>query len=324
MNGNFPIYINEAPDGSMYFTDLLTSRVSRITPSGKLSEYLLPSAFGKTNNARPIAVYVRKDGVAVVSEESGHAYGYLLKDGTVEELPLTPKGSQAAALTYDRLGTLWVQYNTPDLIARINADGSITTFPIPTKDAVQHRITIGPDGELWYTELKADRIGRMITGHADGPTVDGVAGQRFDGVKNGSSGLDDRAVFLQGKNQYDDRYTLKVRGNGSAADRRSSIVDFIRNLQGNVNRLTRSAGKPTFGLQQPIIRGPGLRSSFQVENGLITFSQRQRLGPAVYAHSFTMKVRHNGVAAGKTTNLSSATAHFLEAVEVESGGGGII
>ena len=37
-----------------------------------------------------------------------------------------------------------------------------------------------------------------------------------------------------------------------------------------------------------------------------------------------MKVGHNTGPSGHTTNLSSATAHFLEAVEVESGGGGVI
>ena len=45
-NGNFPIYIKQAPDGSMYFTNLLTSRVSRITQSGKLTQFPLPSTYG--------------------------------------------------------------------------------------------------------------------------------------------------------------------------------------------------------------------------------------------------------------------------------------
>ena len=126
--------------------------------------------------------------MAVVTEESEHAYAYIQKNGTVTEKPLAPVDSEAASLTYDRLGTLWVQYNTPDLIARVAADGTITTFPIPTMDAVQHRITIGPDGELWYTELKADRIGRMITGHADGPAIDGVAIQSYAGSRTARPG----------------------------------------------------------------------------------------------------------------------------------------
>jgi virginiamycin B lyase len=333
LNGNFPIYIKQAPDGSMYFTNLLTSRVSRITPSGKVTQFPLPSTYGPPNNARPIAVYLMADGVAVVSEESGHAYAYIQKNGTVTEKPLVPIDSEAASLTYDRMGTLWIQYNTPDLIGRVNADGSITTFPIPTMNAVQHRITIGPDGELWYTELMADKIGRMITGHADGPAIDGVAGQSYSGVANGTTGLDDQASFAQGRNTYDAHYTLKVIGTSTALDRQNSIVHFIRNLQGDINRVTQNTGKhdchksnppPIYGLQQPPYRAAGLSSSFEIKNGLITFSQSERIGQAVYVHNFTMRVGHNNGASDNTTNLSSATAHFLEAIEVESGGGGVI
>jgi virginiamycin B lyase len=331
-NGNFPIYIKQAPDGSMYFTNLLTSQVSRITQSGKITQFPLPSTFGPPNNARPIAVYIKDNGVVVVTEESGHAYAYIQKNGSVTEKPLAPIDSEAASLTYDRLGTLWIQYNTPDLIARVNADGSITTFPIPTMDAVQHRITIGPDGELWYTELKADKIGRMVTGNADGPAIDGVASQSYTGVANGTTGLDDQAFFAQGKNTYNAHYTLTVSGPATALDRQNSIVHFVRNLQGDINRSKQSVSQrnaqgksaPIYGLQQPAYTADGLTSSFKIKNGLVTFTQTETIDQAVYTSTLTMKVGHNTGKAGSTTNLSSAVAHFLEAVEVESGGGGVI
>ena len=331
MNGNFPIYIKQAPDGSMYFTNLLTSRVSKITQSGKLTQFPLPSTYGPPDNARPIAVYVKDSGVVVVSEESGHAYAYIQKDGLVSEFPLTPTDSEAASLTYDRQNTLWVQYNTPDDIARVNADGSLSVFPIPTTDAVQHRITIGPDGELWYTELMADKIGRMVTGHADGPALDGVATQGYSGTPNGTGGLNDRAYFAQGNNTYNAHYSLTVRGTATAADRQNSIVHFIRNLQGDINATTLTSSKyngntvkSTYGLQQPAYVAAGLTTSYKIKNGLVTFTQSETIGQAVYTHTFTMKIAHNYAASSNPTNLSSATAHFLEAVEVQSGGGGII
>ena len=331
-NGNFPIYIKQAPDGSMYFTNLLTSRVSRITPSGKLTQFPLPSTYGPPNDARPIAVYLMNNGVAVVTEESGHAYAYIQKNGLVTEKPLAPIDSEAASLTYDRLGTLWIQYNTPDDIARVNADGSLNVFPIPTTDAVQHRITIGPDGELWYTELKADKIGRMITGHADGPDLDGVASQGYSGAPNGTSGLDDQAYFAQGNNTYDAHYTLTVEGTATAAGRQDSIVHFIRNLQGDINGTAKTSSQyngknasiPPYGLQQPAYIAAGLTSSYKIKDGLVTFQQVETIGQATYIHTFTMKIAHNYGASSNPTNLSSATAHFLEAVEVESGGGGVI
>ena len=74
----------------------------------------------------------------------------------------------------------------------------------------------------------------------------------------------------------------------------------------------------------PAYTAQGLSSSFKFKDGTITFLQTEKIGQAVYSHSFTMKVEYNYGDADPTTNLSSAMAHFLEAVEVESGGGGVI
>jgi virginiamycin B lyase len=52
------------------------------------------------------------------------------------------------------------------MIARILPNGAAKEFPLPTRDAVIHRVTAGPDGGMWFTELAADRIGRVATGAA--------------------------------------------------------------------------------------------------------------------------------------------------------------
>jgi hypothetical protein len=40
---------------------------------------------------------------------------------------------------------------------------SITEFPIPTPLAAPEGITAGPDGNLWFTEQAANKIGRITT-----------------------------------------------------------------------------------------------------------------------------------------------------------------
>ncbi len=313
MNGNFPIYIDEAPDGSMYFTDLLTSRVGRITPDGALTEYPLPSKYGPAGNARPIAVFVRPDGVAVVSEEAGHAYATVMTSGSVQEFPLNPSDAKAAALTYDRLGTLWVQYNTPDQIGRVEADGTVTPFAIPTADAIQHRVIIGPDGELWFTELGKDKIGRMVTGHASGPAIDFVLGQSF---LPGKKGFAYDAAFRQGRNVYRASFDLKIHGKGTAADRNAAIFAFRRNLQGRVNRLPASTNKPLYGLQLPPATGSRVHTHFTRNGQELTFVQKEKIGGAVYVSEFRMVISRAKKSSTSPTNLSSAVAHDLEAIKV--------
>ncbi|WP_435009063.1 virginiamycin B lyase family protein [Tundrisphaera lichenicola] len=319
-DGNFPIYIDEAPDGSMYFTELDTSRVGRIFPkSGEVINYILPGAYGEAGNARPIRVLVRDDGVAVVSEEAGSAYAYISKQGVVTEYPLSPSGSEAASLTYDRAGVLWVQYNTPDAIGQVQPDGTVKPFTIPTLDAVQHRITIGPDGSLWFTELAVDKIGRMVTGNESGPPITHVASQNFQ-AKNG--GVAYQAAFKQGKAKYDavSRQTLK--GHGNIADRKLALSHFSWNLQGAVNKLASSHKALTFGVKLPKRVGPNLKSRFEFHDGKLTFTQTEKIGKATYTQSFTMKVGHAKGAKLDFASLSSATAHYLEALKVLSNGVG--
>src|SRR5437588_106152 len=41
--------------------------------------------------------------------------------------------------------------------------GKIREFAVPTANSFLRGITAGPDGNLWFTELAADKIGRITT-----------------------------------------------------------------------------------------------------------------------------------------------------------------
>jgi hypothetical protein len=40
----------------------------------------------------------------------------------------------------------------------------VSLFDVPTRNAILHRIILGPDGNMWFTELAADKVG-YITAH---------------------------------------------------------------------------------------------------------------------------------------------------------------
>ena len=40
-------------------------------------------------------------------------------------------------------------------------DRDFTFFPVPTRGTVMHRITQGPDGKMWFTELGVDQVGTI-------------------------------------------------------------------------------------------------------------------------------------------------------------------
>jgi virginiamycin B lyase len=152
-----PIYIDEGC-GAMYFTELNAGRIGRITSQGKITEYPTP-----TPNSRPIAVAAH-DCKIWLSEETGGRFGVLdPKTAKITEYPSGGPDAQLAGLAFDRQGTLWLAYRTPDAVGEVNPDKTVRQFPLPTKKAVLHRITQGPGNTMWFTELAVDKVGFIQT-----------------------------------------------------------------------------------------------------------------------------------------------------------------
>ncbi len=51
--------------------------------------------------------------------------------------------------------------DTNSAIGRMTVDGAIARFPLPKPDSRPFDITVGPDGNLWFTETRGNRIGRI-------------------------------------------------------------------------------------------------------------------------------------------------------------------
>lgn len=188
--GSVPIYIVAGPDKAMWCTELVGNQIAHITTDGKVTEFKIP-----TYNSRPIAITPGPDGKSMwFSEEAGNSVGRInlvngkvvtKADGTADviEYPVPKLHSNTilAALTFDRDGHLWTQaYVDPnndqppgsDAIVKIDRSildappGNLSSVPVsyyqvPTENTVMHRITQGPDGALWFTELHADQVGRL-------------------------------------------------------------------------------------------------------------------------------------------------------------------
>jgi virginiamycin B lyase len=175
-----PIYVRAGPDGSMWATELTGNRIARVTSAGKLFEYDIPF-----RNSRPIAIVPGPDGAMWFSEEAGSRVARIDDQGRITELVVPrPEGRPnliLAGLAFDGSGDLWVQQyvdpNNPvpegeDYLVRIAAAGlkggpqglkpeHFTRYPVATRNSVMHRIIQGPDKAMWFTEMHADKVGRL-------------------------------------------------------------------------------------------------------------------------------------------------------------------
>ena len=111
------------------------------------------------------------DGTTVTITGTNFTSGTSVKFGSVAAGSVTRNSSTSLTVTSPS--------NLPagkvDIVVTNNMGSSVTSsadlfdqlvfneYPIPTSDSQPFGITVGPDGNLWFTESKSDKIGRITT-----------------------------------------------------------------------------------------------------------------------------------------------------------------
>lgn len=123
-SGKDPEEIISGPDGNLWFSEGAADKLARLTPSGSLTEYPVPTAGGN-----PVGLITGPDGAIWFAEEYGDRLGRLdTATGTITEYP-----------------TAWTR---PD-----NFNQPYTPGP--------YKLTIGPDGNIWLTARNSNQVGSI-------------------------------------------------------------------------------------------------------------------------------------------------------------------
>jgi streptogramin lyase len=166
-----PVDIITGPDGNLWFTERSGRAIGRITPSGDITEFLLP-----TSNAIPDGITVGPDGW-IWFTESQSSTGRLGRldplapdpGSTVEEpVLMNPTNAGPTYIVTGPDGNLWFTERRANRIGRYNpVTQQLAEFPVPGSNPRPIGITVGPDlNSIWFTEQFRTRIGRI--------TLDGV------------------------------------------------------------------------------------------------------------------------------------------------------
>lgn len=175
-----PIFLSAGPDGGVWGTELYGSSILNISATGTVREFKIPTA-----NSRPIAIIPDPtEPYMWFTEEAGQKIGKIDMEGNITEYPVPAlqKNDILASLTFDLEGNLWVQVyvdmNNPmpagnDYLIRFDrsirtlpdADLSgvtFNTFKIPSRMSMMHRIRTDSVGNLWFTEMMTDKLGKVF------------------------------------------------------------------------------------------------------------------------------------------------------------------
>jgi virginiamycin B lyase len=185
---NEPLNIASGPDGALWFTEdgIVNGgigAIGRLTTSGNLTEYLLPTPPGRDSGVGDIAVgpdgnlwftWVSLDPTQPLSTAS-HSVGRITPLGTITEFPISPGGGwPPGGIASGPDGNVWFAQGQANSIGLMSTSGVLTEYSVPTTGGFPVDVTVGSDGNVWFSEANASKIGRVNL-VAPAPTIESFA-----------------------------------------------------------------------------------------------------------------------------------------------------
>jgi streptogramin lyase len=163
-----PEAIAASPDGYVWFTERYGKKIGRINQAGgAISEFTVPG-YGAYPTAITYVAATNKVWFASVESSSVARLGRISATGTFTMLPSANTAAVITSLVGDASGNLWVTRVSSrwgDSISKVNTtgNGSWTHYKLPTAGSSPQSITLGSDGNYWFTERNSNRIGKITT-----------------------------------------------------------------------------------------------------------------------------------------------------------------
>ncbi len=149
-----PAGVTAGPDGNVWFTEEAGNRIGRITPSGTITEFPIPTA-----NSQPVQIVTGADGNLWFAEQDSLKIGRITPTGTITEFPLPSPDNEPRAITAGPDGNIWFAMDNGD-IGRITPTGVVTTCTTGISGDIEG-LTAGPDESMWFAEYYEGRIGKI-------------------------------------------------------------------------------------------------------------------------------------------------------------------
>ena len=177
------------PDGNLWFTDAKNNAITRVTPKGAVTSFPLP-----TPDAAPWKIAAGPGNSLWFTESQAHQIGRITTAGAITEYPV-PDGNAPDGISAGPDNTVWfTEINSAvpgGAIGRVTLAATVTLFPIVQTNGQSilgdpDAITMGPDGNLWFTSLNGG-LGRA-TPDGQMSTIALPHVQATDGITAGPDG----------------------------------------------------------------------------------------------------------------------------------------
>lgn len=161
-----PAGIAAGPDGYLWFVETAGNKVAKMSSSGLVIEYLVPTvkAFVPplSGGTAPGYIAAGRGGELWFTEYGGNNVAKVTASGEITEHPIPSANAYPEAITLGPDGNIWFTESGTDKVAKVTPSGAITEYPT-SRGAVPHGITAGPDGNIWITENGSGQVARVTT-----------------------------------------------------------------------------------------------------------------------------------------------------------------
>lgn len=168
-SGVFDVATDSSTPNKVWFDEFQNGKIGNVNTSDcSYSEFQPPTA-----NAEPLGLTVDQSGVLWFAEAAPGLgqIGKMTIGGSFTEYANGLSGSDPVSVAIAGDDTVWYVDAGRNSIGHLTFPGGVPTFVdygIPTNPASPGYITLGPDGNLWFTELGINflgcQIGRITTG----------------------------------------------------------------------------------------------------------------------------------------------------------------
>lgn len=149
-----------APDGSLWFTEQMVSKLGRLDPAtGNFKEYPL-----KGDNDGPHGLVADRDGnIWYTGNFAAHIGKLDPRSGEVTQYKMpNEKAEDPHTAVFDAQGTLWFTVQVGNMVGRLDPKtGKVELKPAPTKDARPYGIQINSQGVPFFCEFGVNKMAKI-------------------------------------------------------------------------------------------------------------------------------------------------------------------
>jgi virginiamycin B lyase len=151
-------HMTAGPDGNLWITESNANQIARLTPTGTLTEFSIPSAplFQGIRSSRPGVITSGPYKSLWFTEMVGDKIGKVALDGTITEItPHSPTGGpslgNATSMTPGPDGAMWLTISFPGQVWRMAPNGAARSFNLGQNDQPGGITSV--DGNIWVASF---------------------------------------------------------------------------------------------------------------------------------------------------------------------------